>query len=95
MNYNRPDGWIKFTLICDGHMLELAIENPSENIPSDLKEKAFDRFYRGDFARTRKVGGAGLGLSICHEIAILHQGSLSLEPTLSQSVIVTLRTPLN
>ena len=95
VNYNRPDGWIKFTLKSDGHMLELAIENPSENIPSDLKEKAFDRFYRGDFARTRKVGGAGLGLSICHEIAILHQGSLSLEPTLSQSVIVTLRTPLN
>jgi len=95
VKYNRPDGWIKFTLSSDGHMLELAIENTSENIPADLKEKAFDRFYRGDVARTRKVGGTGLGLSICHEIAMLHQGTLTLEPTRSQSVIVTLRAPLN
>ena len=95
VKYNVPEGWIKFTLNRDGHMLQLAIENPSENIPVDLKEKAFDRFYRGDVARTRKVGGTGLGLSICNEIAILHQGSLTLEPTLSQSVIVTLQAPLN
>ena len=95
VKYNVPGGWIKFTLNSDGHMLQLAIENPSENIPVDLNEKAFDRFYRGDVARSRKVGGTGLGLSICNEIAILHQGTLTLEPTLSQTVIVTLRAPLN
>ena len=95
VKYNIPDGWITFTLSSDDHMLELAIENPSENIPDDLNEKAFDRFYRGDVARARKVGGTGLGLSICSEIAKLHHATLTLKSTLSQSVIVKLRAPLN
>jgi PAS domain S-box-containing protein len=46
--------------------------------PSDL-DRIFDRFYQVDSASTRKAGGAGLGLSICHAIVEAHNGQIWAE----------------
>jgi signal transduction histidine kinase len=54
--------------------------NTGKPIPDADRERIFDRFYRVDPARTRKVGGAGLGLSLAREIARAHHGDLVLEP---------------
>ena len=40
--------------------------------------RAFEPFYKADQARTRQAGGAGLGLTLCRQIAQLHGGTLSL-----------------
>jgi signal transduction histidine kinase len=45
-------------------------------LPPDFEKHAFDRFYRGDDARSRAVDGLGLGLSLCKEIATLHEAQL-------------------
>ena len=94
IKYNKPQGWIKFHLHRSGDVMTLEIENSASNIPVDLKEKAFDRFYRGDSSHNRAIDGMGLGLSICKEIASLHHGSLTIEPTPQQTVIVKLQAPL-
>lgn len=94
VKYNCPDGMIKLSLQQQGAMLELSFENSSLDLPKDLPTKAFDRFYRGDSARNRQVDGSGLGLSICKEIAALHQGTLTLEVTQAQTVIARFQAPL-
>ncbi len=86
VKYNIPNGWVKMTLRNTVNALEVSFENPSTDIPKDLSEKAFDRFYRGDKARTKSIDGMGLGLSICKEIANFHQAFLTLEVTSSESV---------
>lgn len=94
VKYNIPKGWIQFSLRRDGEVLELSLENTAAAVPDDLPQKAFDRFYRGDPDRNQDIDGLGLGLSICHEIANLHQGSLAMEVTPHQTVIVKFRAPL-
>ncbi len=92
--YNTPDGWIRFTLVRRQDGFVLSIENPCDNIPADLPERAFQRFYRGDASRGRRVDGVGLGLSLCSEIARLHKATLSLQVTERKTVVATLEAQL-
>jgi two-component system, OmpR family, sensor kinase len=62
------------TLAARDGALEVADEGPGFG---DLGERAFERFTRGDAARTR--GGAGLGLAIVRAIAEAHGGSVAID----------------
>lgn len=88
--YNIANGWIRFTLVRRQDRFLLSVENPCDNIPADLTERAFQRFYRGDAARGRRVDGVGLGLSLCQEIARLHQADLRLTVSEHRTVTATL-----
>jgi signal transduction histidine kinase len=90
VKYNIADGWIRFRLQQDAQGICLSIENPSLPLPADFTKQAFDRFYRGDDARSRSVDGLGLGLSLCQEIAAVHQTQLSVKVTDEGTVVFTL-----
>lgn len=92
--YNAANGWIRFSLKRKHDKFQLTIENPCDNIPADLNERAFQRFYRGDAARGRQVDGVGLGLSLCLEIARMHSAQLSLQITPQKTVIAMLEGTL-
>ncbi len=56
----------------------MAVLDVGDNGPGMEKEQLdqiFERFYRGDTSRTRRSGGAGLGLSITESIVHAHQGA--------------------
>ena len=94
LNYNVVNGWIHIRLTAQDGSFDLEIENPSTNTPADLSQRAFERFYRGDASHTRQVDGIGLGLSLCAEIAKLHQGTLTLQVTGNDTVRVRFHAPL-
>ncbi|HIK08466.1 MAG TPA: hypothetical protein IGS40_27995 [Trichormus sp. M33_DOE_039] len=64
-------------------------------MPTGDRDQLFERFYRGDLSRNRKVDGTGLGLSLAREITIAHGGDLYLEATLSGQTAFALRLPIN
>ena len=65
----------KVTLASARHngVVELHVLDEGAGIPPDLDGRAFERFVRGDHARSQR--GAGLGLSIVQAIAEAHGGS--------------------
>jgi signal transduction histidine kinase len=57
----------------------LEIDDDGAGIPPESRAAIFERFTRLDGARDRRHGGAGLGLSIVHEIVTAHGGVVSAD----------------
>ena len=72
----------------------LAVQDTGIGIAKEDQEKIFDRFFRVDKARSREMGGNGLGLAIAQEIVELHHGHISIESKLGQGTtfMVTLKS---
>ncbi len=94
--YNRPDGWITVTLVTENGMANMIIANASDQLRDLDAGKIFERFYRGNTARTRngKVGGTGLGLSLTREIARAHGGNLEIRDADIDQISFCLSVPL-
>lgn len=58
--------------------VELSVTDDGPGIPQDLQPSLFERFVRGDSARSRSGGSTGLGLAIVDAVASAHGGSVSV-----------------
>lgn len=93
IKYNLPNGWIDIQTQQQHAAVQVTISNASRGVSEGERDRIFDRFYRGDPARNRKVEGVGLGLSLSREIARAHQGDLTLEATTPGQTTFVLRLP--
>ncbi|MFZ0052479.1 MAG: ATP-binding protein, partial [Desulfobaccales bacterium] len=56
-------------------------------------DRIFERFYRVDAGRSRKIGGTGLGLAIVKHIAQAHHGRVTVESTPGEGSLFSLHLP--
>lgn len=75
-------GDIKVSLIYNGEMANIEIQDTGIGIPEKDLARIFERFYVVDKSRSRRLGGTGLGLSIVKHIALLHNGKIDVESAL-------------
>lgn len=85
-------GTIAVRLSAHTHRAELEVQDNGPGIAPEHLPHVFERFYRIDASRTRKQGGAGLGLSISQAIVEAHGGTIEVhsEPGQGATFKVTL-----
>ena len=73
--------------------LEITVNDQGHEISPRHLKRLFERFYRVDTARSRKMGGTGLGLSIVKHIAQVHGGQVTVESKLGQGSTFIIHLP--
>lgn len=63
-------------------------------IPTEQRERVFERFVRLDESRTRSSGGTGLGLPIVAQIVHAHRGTVSVDEGPGGGALLRVRLPL-
>jgi signal transduction histidine kinase len=78
----------------EGANINIAVQDEGIGIPKEHLAHIFDRFYAVNKALSRKLGGAGLGLSLVNSIIKKHGGSISVASEYGKGSIFTLSLPL-
>lgn len=94
IKYNRDGGSVRLDLTKDGANVALTVADTGVGIPPEAMEHIFERFYRVDKARSRAAGGAGLGLSIVHDMVERNSGTVSVSAGEACGTVFTVTFPL-
>ncbi|MBU0483129.1 MAG: cell wall metabolism sensor histidine kinase WalK [Proteobacteria bacterium] len=76
-----------------GEMVEISVQDYGVGIGQEHLPFLFDRFYRSDKDRSRKLGGTGLGLAIVKHIVQAHQGRVEVESEVGHGSVFTIFIP--
>lgn len=79
IKYNHPLGQVTVTAYQRNKHVYLSVEDTGRGIPKKLRERVFEPFFRVDKARSRELGGVGLGLAFVHAIVRVHDGSICIK----------------
>ena len=92
VKYTAPGGDVGVALSTQNGSARIVVTDSGIGIPAADQLRIFDRFYRVDKARSRALGGAGLGLSIAKWIVEAHGGTIAVQsmPTQGSEFIVEL-----
>ncbi len=78
----------------NGTTIVLEVRDNGPGIPPGAVTHLFDRFYRIDKARSRELGGSGLGLSICKSICETHGGQIDVQSEVGKGTTFRAVLPL-
>lgn len=92
VKYTDPGGAIRLTLTGEGKGARLRVENAPARLEGETA-RLFDRFYRGDPARTQRTGGCGIGLSAAQAIVRAWRGTITAGMEGEDRVVFTVELP--
>lgn len=84
VKYNKPEGSVNINVNCAGKKLHFNVRDTGIGIPDVSQQRVFERFYRVDKGRSKKIGGTGLGLAIVKHIVNYYKGTVTLRSKLGE-----------
>jgi signal transduction histidine kinase len=97
INYTPEGSAIWLSLLIKGYWVQINFKDEGIGIPKDEVNRLFERFYRGDKSRTRKIKGSGfgLGLPIAYWIVRSHGGRIDVETSVGEGATFSVWLPLS
>ncbi|WP_374623515.1 ATP-binding protein [Pandoraea sp.] len=77
LRYTDGGGTVRVYLSSTHTQLRLEIEDSAPGVPDDALPRLFERLFRVEASRSRRSGGAGLGLALCKHIVEAHGGQIA------------------
>lgn len=71
----------------------VVVADDGVGMSAETKVHVFERFYKEDQARSRKLGGNGLGMSIVKKVIDLHRGKITVESKPQQGTAIHIQLP--
>jgi two-component system phosphate regulon sensor histidine kinase PhoR len=93
IKYNKPGGNVKVVVTTEPDEIVFVVEDTGVGISEESKQRIFERFYRVDKGRSKKMGGTGLGLSIVKHVVNYYNGKIEFESKLNVGSKFTVRFP--
>lgn len=87
--YNRDKGDVTVNVTSNEDDIVLTVQDTGVGIAKDEQERIFERFYRVDKSRSKKLGGTGLGLSIVKHAVNQHHADIKVESQLELGTKMT------
>ena len=88
------EGKVTISSVKRGNFAKISIEDTGRGIPKEDLHRIFDRFYRGDKARTSSEKSTGLGLAIVKEIVNAHNGRIEVKSEVGKGTVFSLFLPI-
>lgn len=95
VKYNGEGGEVWVSARVDGDTMVFVVRDNGYGIPAEDLPHIFERFYRSDIGRERRISGSGLGLAIVKAIVERHQGAIAVESEPDEGTVFTVRLPMN
>jgi heavy metal sensor kinase len=95
IKYTPEGGAVILSVVRHDGVAQFRVEDTGIGIAPEELGRIFDRFYRVDKARSRELGGSGLGLSIARWIAELHRGEIAVTSEPQKGSTFTVSLPIN
>lgn len=94
IKYNHPGGNVWVKIGASGHNAVIRVKDDGMGISEEDQARVFERFYRVDKGRSKKMGGTGLGLSIVKHIVEYYDGYMRLKSKLDRGSEFIVSLPL-
>ena len=93
IKYSESGGEVQLSAAPENGEVVIVVKDQGCGIPPEHLPRIFERFYRVDRGRSRKLGGTGLGLSIVKHIIAVHHGRVLVESTPGKGSTFSIRLP--
>jgi len=95
INYSDPGKVVLISVFLDESVLSIHVRDQGFGIDENHLDRIFERFYRVDTSRSRKLGGTGLGLSIVKHSIMAHGGKVTVESVPGEGTVFSIHIPVN
>lgn len=94
IKYNKYDGEVNLSVKLKGKEAIIKLVDTGIGIPDKHQSRIFERFYRVDKSRSKKIEGTGIGLAVVKHIVEYHDGKIKLASEVNKGTKITISFPV-